>query len=340
MKAIVLMMFSLVLVSCSDSVSKPSYNFKQAAKPGIAVEANGIVITNEEIRKGIENDLFEAETKVFEIKFNKMKEVLLQKLMDRDPKKKGLTNDQYLEKYISSTVKVSEAEIQKFVDQRKIPAQHVNEQIKERIKGFLGVEKKKEAIDIWLSKQTKNGGISVYLAKPRRPVFNVTVGDSPSAGGKDAKVTIVEFSDFQCPFCAKGAEIITKLKKKYGNKIQVAFKNFPLPFHKQAKKASLAGLCVNEQDSGKFWKLHDTMFADQTKLSPKDLKESVKKLGIDYAKFEKCFEENKYEAKIAKDIKEGEAIGVKSTPTFFVNGKLVSGAQPLEVFSEIIDEDL
>ncbi len=340
MKAILLIAVLGLLTACSDSMSKPTYNFKQAVKPGVAVEANGIVITNEEINKGIENDLYEAETKVFEIKFNRMKELLLEKMMDKDPKKKGLSNDEYLDKYIASSVKVTEAEINKFIKERKIPAQHINDQIKERIEGFLAIEKKKEAVDNWLSKQTKNEGISVYLEKPRRPIFNVNAGNAPFVGGKDAKVTIVEFSDFQCPFCAKGAEVITELKKKYGNKIKVAFKNFPLPFHKQAKQAALAALCANEQGADKFWKFHDLMFADQTKLEPAALKDTAKSLGIEIPKFEKCFEENKYMAQIEQDMKEGETIGVKSTPTFFVNGKLVNGAQPIEVFSELIDEDL
>src|SRR5690606_7404149 len=96
---------------------------------------------------------------------------------------------------------------------------------------FLEMEKKKEAIENWIGEKTKNAPVEVYIAEPKRPVYEVNVGDAPYVGGADAKVTIVEFSDFQCPFCAKGAELMGEVKKKYGNKVKIAFKNYPLPFH-------------------------------------------------------------------------------------------------------------
>ena len=121
----------------------------------------------------------------------------------------------------------------------------------------------------------------------------------------------------------------------------MAFKNFPLPFHHHAKTAAIAGLCANEQGGNYFWKLHDHMFANQTKLTKKDLKSAISKFnGLNSKKFSECLDKNKYLAQVNKDMAEGKKIGVKSTPTFFVNGKLISGAQPVEVFSQVIDEEL
>lgn len=343
MKAILGLMsiaLMLTLTSCSDSTGKPSYLFKPAAKEGVAAKVGDMEITNAELQDGIESELFEAESKVFEIKFNRLKALLLQKYMDKDSRKKGLSNDEFLEKYIAKDVVISDKEIDAFIKDQNIPAEHINPQVREKIKNYLEMERKKEAVDKWIAEQTKKTPVEVYIQKPRRPTFPVEIGNAPSFGAKDAKVTIVEFSDFQCPFCAKGADILKEVKKKYGNKVRVAFKNFPLPFHNHAEQAAVAGLCANEQGTDYFWKMHDEMFANQEALDADGLKKTAKKIGLKGDAFEKCLAENKYLAQVKADMEDGRKVKVKSTPTFFINGKLINGAQPFEVFSELIDEEM
>jgi protein-disulfide isomerase len=339
-KSVGLILLLTVVYSCSKATSKPEYKYKKAVGDGVAAKIGSITVTDKELYSGIESELYEAEMKIFDIKFNKLNSIILEKLMKADPQSKGLTNDQYMEKHIASKIKITKKEIDAFVAERKIPKEQLNPQIMEKIKSFLSIEKKRVAVQNWLGGKTSKSGIEVFFQKPQRPTFDVKVGNAPSFGGENAKVTIVEYSDFQCPFCAKGATILKDLKKKYGNKVKIAFKQYPLPFHSQAKKAAVAALCANEQSADLFWKLHDSMFANQAALAPAKLKEAAKKLGADSAKFDKCLDDNKYIAQVEKDIQEGKEIGVKSTPTFFVNGKLVSGAQPLEVFSELIDKEL
>jgi protein-disulfide isomerase len=332
---------SFILFSCTEKVSsKPNFIFKPAPSKGVAAKIGSKTLTEGSVFKDIQAELYEAEMKVYEIKMNKLKAIIVENLMEMDPKKKGMTNDAYLEKYVTSTVKVSEKQIQAFIKQRKIPKQHINEQMNQRIRQFLEVDLKKKAIDTWIAKKTQKNPVEIYMKKPMRPVFNVQAGDAPFVGGADAKVTVVEFSDFQCPFCAKGANVVTELKKKYGNKIKIAFKNFPLPFHNHADMAAQAGLCAHEQKSQYFWKMHDRMFGDQTKLTKEGLVASAKALGLKVDQFTKCIDSKKYAAKVKSDIEEGKKVGVKSTPTFFVNGQLINGAHPVEVFSEIIDEAL
>jgi protein-disulfide isomerase len=343
MKAILGLMSLVVLLSfsaCSDSNGKPSYLFKPSPKEGLAAKVGDMEITNTELQDGIESELFEAESKVFDIKFNRLKSLLLQRFMDKDSRKKGLSNDEFLEKYIVKTVVISEKEIEAFIKDQNIPAEHINPQVREKIKNYLEMERKKEAVDSWIAEQTKKTPVEVFIPKPRRPTFPIEVGNSPVTGGKDAKVTIVEFSDFQCPFCAKGADVLKALKKKYGNKIKIVFKNFPLPFHNHAEAAAVAGLCANEQGGDYFWKMHDEMFANQDSLDKEGLKKIAKKIGLKAEAFEKCLTENKFLPQVKAEIEEGRKIKVKSTPTFFINGQLINGAQPLEVFTEIIDEEL
>ena len=343
MKAIVGLLALVVLLSfsaCSDSTGKPSYLFKPAPKEGLAAKVGSMEITNAELADGIESDLFEAETKVFEIKFARLKSLLLQKYMDKDPRKKGISNDEFLEKYIAKEVVISDKEIDAFIKDQNIPAEHINPQVREKIKNYLEMERKKEAVDKWIAEQTKKDPVEVYIPKPRRPTFPVEVGNAPTTGAKDAKVTIIEFSDFQCPFCAKGADILKEIKKKYGNKVLVAFKNFPLPFHNHAEQAAVAGLCANEQGADYFWKMHDEMFASQDSLDAEGLKKTAKKIGLKSEAFEKCLSENKYLSQVKADMEQGKNVKVKSTPTFFINGQLINGAQPMDVFAEIIDEEL
>ncbi len=337
---VLLALLAFVVAACSDSTSKPQFNFKQAPKEGLAAKVGDTEITNAQMSDGIESEIYEAEQKLFEIRFNKLKGLIIEKMIESDPRKANLSADEFLNKYISKDVAISEKEIDAFIKDQNIPAEHINPQIREKIKSYLEMERKKESVDKWIAEQTKKTNVDIYLTKPRRPSFEINIGDAPSVGSKDAKVTVVEFSDFQCPFCAKGADIIHGLKKKYGSKVRFVFKNFPLPFHNQAEGAAVAGLCANEQSTDLFWKLHDSMFADQTKLDVDSLKATAKKLGAKADQFNKCLDENKYLAKVQSDMEEGRKIKVKSTPTFFINGQLINGAQPLDVFTEIIDEEL
>ncbi len=331
----------IVFFACQKQAdSKPNFIFKAAPSVGVAAKVGEEQILEKDLNAGIESDLYDAEMKVYEIKFGKLQAILLEKFMNQDPNKKGLSNDDFLNKYIAKDVKVTDAEMEKFIKDRQIPKDQLNPEIRERIKQYLEVEGKKLAVDKWIAEKTKKTPVEVYISKPHRPVFDVNIKDAPFKGGADAKVTIVEYSDFQCPFCSKAATTVAELEKKYGSKVKVAFKNYPLPFHSQARLAAEAALCANEQSPKLFWKLHDAMFADQTKLGKEDLMASAKKAGVKEADFKTCLEATKYKAVIDADMAEGQKLGIKSTPTFFINGKLVNGAQPVEVFSEVIDEEL
>jgi protein-disulfide isomerase len=330
------------ITACSDDVvSAPKFIFSSAPNQEAAFKFDGKVYTTKELVKGHENDIYELENKLFELKMNRVKGLILKRLIDSDSRKGSLTEEQFVEKHIVNNVKVTDTEIKAFIKDRKIPEQHINDQLKDRIQKFIIQGKTQELVDSWLDKKIAKSPAEVYFSEPQQPVFNVSVGDAPVLGNKNAKVTLVEYSDFQCPYCAKGSKIMHELKKKYGDKVQVAFKNFPLPFHKQAKGAALAGLCANEQGKNYFWKLHDYMFDNQSKLDSKNLKKVAAAFqGFDPAKFGDCVDKNKYMANIDSDIKEGKVLGVKSTPTFFLNGKIISGALPVEEFSKMIDKEL
>lgn len=175
----------------------------------------------------------------------------------------------------------------------------------------------------------------VKLLKP------VELGDAYVKGDKNAPLTIVEFSEFQCPFCGKFVkEIMSKIEEEYigKGKVKVAFKHFPLGFHQYAKRASIASECAGEQ--GKFWEYHNLLFDNQEKLTDSDLKEYAQKLNLEMGKFSSCLETEKYAEKIERNLKQGQELGITGTPGFFVGDMMVVGAQPYETFKLFIDSKL
>ncbi|MBZ4416433.1 thioredoxin domain-containing protein [Myxococcus sp. RHSTA-1-4] len=170
------------------------------------------------------------------------------------------------------------------------------------------------------------------------PVQKVDVGNAPVKGAKNAPVTIVAFSDFECPFCSRVLPTLKQIEEQYGNKVKVAFKNQPLPFHQNAKPAAAAALAAHEQ--GKFWEMHDKLFANQRALDRASLEKYAQELGLNMNKFKADLDSGKFNAQIDADAAEGQRLGASGTPTFFINGRTLVGAQPLEAFKRVIDEEL
>ena len=153
----------------------------------------------------------------------------------------------------------------------------------------------------------------------------------PAVGPATAPVTLVEFSDFQCPFCQRVEPTLKQLRAKYGDKLRIVWKDFPLTqIHPQAFKAGEAGHCAGDQ--GKYWEYHDRLFENQQALQPADLKKHATDLGLDAAAFASCLDSSKYGERVRDGVSLGTSLGVNSTPTVFINGRRLSGAQPLEVF--------
>ena len=179
--------------------------------------------------------------------------------------------------------------------------------------------------------------VRVLFDAPRHEI-EVSAAD-PSIGAPSAPVTLIEFSDFQCPFCQRVAPTLKQVQKTYGDKVRVVWKDFPLTqIHPQAFKAGEAAHCAGDQ--GKFWEYHDRLFANQEALQPDDLKRHAADLGLDQTAFAACLDTSKYGERVRNGVAEGSRLGVNSTPTIYINGRVLSGAQPYEAFAAIIDEEL
>jgi protein-disulfide isomerase len=169
-------------------------------------------------------------------------------------------------------------------------------------------------------------------------VYKVTVGDAPTKGGKQPKVTIVEFSDFQCPYCSRVNGTLEQLVKDYGNDVSLSFRHNPLPFHNNAMPAALASEAARDQ--GKFWQMHDKMFANQQNLDRPTLDKLAQEAGLNMAKYKEAMEKEKGKERIKRDMDDAAKFGARGTPNFFINGRNFRGAQPVEAFKAVIDEEL
>jgi protein-disulfide isomerase len=166
----------------------------------------------------------------------------------------------------------------------------------------------------------------------------VEVGSAPAKGPSDAPVTLVVFSDFECPHCSRAAATVKQIEEEYKGKLRVAFKHQPLTQHPSAKIAAAASMAAHEQ--GKFWEMHDKLFNQQTALNRAALEKYAQELGLDMGKFKAALDSNKYDEYISQDSAQGTQLGASGTPTFFINGRQIVGAKPPEVFRRVIDEEL
>ena len=167
--------------------------------------------------------------------------------------------------------------------------------------------------------------------------YEIAVGEHVK-GPADAKVTIVEWSDFQCPFCARSRPTIAQIEKEYGDQVRVSFRHLPLAFHPKAPAAHAAAAAAGEQ--GKFWEMHDKIFDNQQQMSPQKYEQWAGEMGMDVDQFKLDVASAKVKATIDKDKKDAAALGVTGTPAFFVNGRYIRGAQPFPTFKVMIDEEL
>jgi protein-disulfide isomerase len=178
--------------------------------------------------------------------------------------------------------------------------------------------------------------------RPTRPdpaqVYEVEIGDAPVRGDSDAKITIVEFADFQCPYCGHVGPTLDQIMDEYGEDVRIAFKHLPLSFHEQARGAHQAAEAAHRQ--GRFWEMHDLIFANQRRLSEEDYLGYAAEMGLDLQQFKSDAASQSVKSRIAEDLETARSLSVTGTPAFFINGRFLSGAQPFASFQRVIEEEL
>jgi protein-disulfide isomerase len=303
-------------------------------------EVDGVAITSEEVEKGLAAQLTKLEEQIYNLKRQRIEAIINDRLLAKEAGKRKLTVAALLDAEVTAKVGlVTEQEIESFYEANKGKFKGEEAQIKDQIRSTLQNQKIALRRQEFLTSLRADAKVVVNLKPP--PVLRAQVGADGVAfkGDTKAAVTIVEFTDFHCPFCKRVLSTLAQIESRYSGKIKLVFRDFPIDqLHPGARKAHEAARCANDQ--GKFWAYHDKLFATAPRASIDNLKAYAKEVGIDVAAFDKCLSSAKYQTAVQKDIDEGARLGVTGTPAFFINGRILVGAAPLESFVRLIDDEL
>ena len=282
----------------------------------------------------------EATQKLYDGRRNALDDMVAEMLVAEAAKGKGMSPDAYVEAEISRRAKpVTDADVVAFYQSNISQMQgRALDAMAPLINRYLQEQNRIGARQALVAELRKGGpALRVVFDAPRHEV--TLAATDPSIGSASAPVTLVEFSDFQCPFCQRVAPTLKQVQKVYGDKVRIVWKDFPLTqIHPEAFKAGEAAHCAGEQ--GKFWEYHDRLFANQQALQPDSLKKHAADAGLDTAAFNVCLDSSRYGDRVREGVAQGSRLGVNSTPTLYVNGRMLSGAQPYETIAGVIDEEL
>jgi protein-disulfide isomerase len=342
--ALLLCFFAAAACKTSSTQQPSSGSTPVSIDPGTQVaKIDGQSITYGDVEKQSGGKLKQAEVKalseLYDTRRQAVDEVITKRLLEDEAKKKNESLEQwYQNEFLQSLPNPSEDEMKKFYEEHKAQVGGQSyDQVKDRIAQFIKQTKGREQLTALVDNLKKQHGVEVTLPAPELPRVEVAA-KGPARGPDNAAVTIVEFSDFQCPFCGREVPVVERVMQEYQGKVRLVFRNFPLNFHPYAQKAAEAGACAADQ--GKFWQMHDKMFTNQQKLGVDDLKGFAKEIGLDAKKFEQCLDSGEKKQLVDSDQKAGEEAGVSGTPAFFVNGIYINGAVPYEQFKDTLDREL
>lgn len=337
--------FCRVLLGCiacaflSPFVTAQDKNSSQTPEP-LAVFAGQPIYENQ-LPPAEQSQLQRMLQQVFGVKRRALQTVLDQKLVQAEAKKKGVSAEDLVKSEIDSKVAdPSEDQVSAYYQshqgQINQPFDQVKDNIRQGLKNQL-IQKARVAYVLGLEQQAVNDNELVILLRP--PKVEMSLDPARLRGGLKAPVTIVEFSDFSCPYCRQAESTINEILAKNHGKVRVGYRDFPLrQLHPQAQLAAEASRCAGEQ--GKYWEYHDLLFANIAKQSRDDLIGQAHSLNLDEKQFDACLSSGRYKPQIEQDIQLGTRSGVVVTPAFFINGIFLSGAQPATAFQKIIDEEL
>ena len=260
-------------------------------------------------------------------------------LIDREATARGVSRDELLGVELPPrTLPITDDEVERiFEANRDALGGQTLEDVRLEIEAAVERQRPTQALQQYMDDLRGDSVDVVVVLDPPRQRVEI-LPDDPVRGPADAPIKLVEFSDFQCPFCQRATGTLAELIDRYESQIQFVYKDYPLAVHPEAFKAAEAGNCAHEQ--GMFWELHDKMFVSQDVLDVPSLNTYAAELGLDATAFAACLEEGRYTQRVQRDLQIGQLYGVSSTPTVFINGRPIMGAAPIETFDQIIREEL
>lgn len=309
----------------------------QAGDEVVAV-VNSRAISRSDVDKTIAAQLIPLQQQIYALRQTALENLILRRVLEDEARRRGISVEALKSELTAARVDVMQSDIeQEYAENRAAFGAMSEDEAKERLRLGLEAEARMRNYRDAVSRLKQGAHIALSLTEPRLPLGDVTMEDAPALGGKDAPVVIVEFSDFQCPFCKQSQSTLKKVLQTYGDQVRLVFKHLPLEIHSESFSSARAAFCAGEQSS--FWQYHDALFAADD-LSPEKFNRMAAGLGLDLPKFTACFESERSRAAVLRDVREAGRLGVNATPTFIVNGTLKQGALGFDDFSAIIAQEL
>jgi protein-disulfide isomerase len=330
---------TLAVASAAAFLAWAPWTAAQAAKdapPGALAIVDGVPITAADVDAQIAGPLADLRNREYSLRAQALDERIGRLLLEKEAAARKLSVKELEKAEIDDKAEVGEAEAKAYYEANKARfGGRAEAEALKQAEGMLKQQKTRERRTAYLRELRSKAGVKVLL-EPLRVA--VAEGDAAARGPKEAPVTIVEFSDFQCPYCSRAKPTLDRVREVYGDSVRVVFRDFPLPIHPLAPKAAEAAACARDQ--GKFWEMHDRLFSQPPRLAVADLKQHAQEIGLDTAAFDKCLDSGQHAADIQKNASDGARYGVSATPAFFVNGRPLVGALPFDGFAQVIDDEL
>ena len=333
---VVCVSFVSVLVAGLVVAGQPAGEQSHAAAKPVALFAGGS-ISQQQLNQVAGMELERLRTQMYQVRLRTLKRMIFNTLLAQEAKQQGKTTAQLLKENITGKIKAPEAKrVDALLKRYRSQLGKDEKKARARIVTALKRQEESQVRAAYEEELFAKHGVRILLTPPRTGI--PITSEDPVRGPKNAPVTIVEFTDFQCPYCARVQPVLTKLFKKYPGTIRLVYKNTPLPFHPYAKAAAEVALCAGKQ--GKFWQMYDWLYGHQQELSKDWIPEAVKATGVDQKTLKVCINSHVELKKIDQDLKLSHEVGVNATPSFFINGRMVRGAQPFATFDEIVRDEL
>ncbi len=327
--------------SGAKSAPRPAADAPGADDSGIAATVGDEVITNQRLDVLLGARLLETRKGIYRMKREKLDQLIIEMILDKEAKQQGKTLADLLDQIApAGTAQVEESEIDKYMQDNQQQLQQYKgalPDLRQRIRTFLEQQKKAQVIKDYAHALDSKYGVRILVPEPYSPRITIDTQGAPTLGPPDAPVTIVEFSDYECPACRSIHEVVKQVRAAYGDRVRWIFKDYPLRRHKDAFKAAEASHCAQEQ--GKFWQYQESLFTTPD-LSPPNLVSNAVQLEMSPEKFSQCLQGSKYKALVEKNLTDAVQAGVDRTPSFFINGTLTAGGPSLDNFKSMIDEEL
>jgi len=355
----------LLLLACNTPVTDgaptpAATNTANAAAPAAATSNNndlaeghvvakweGGQLTYSDLRADIDTQLSQLEMEYLQNRYRTQLQAAegsgIRAIVEAEAAAQGKTDEELITAEIDGKIaKPTEAEIEEFypVVKRQLRGAPFD-QAKGQVEAMLMERRRGEALQAYIATLREKYKLEIDVPYPDLPRIDMSADDDPSIGPADAKITIIEFGDYECGYCARAFSTVQQLREKYPDDVRIVYRDFPLSFHPRAVPAAVAANCAGEVGGEtKYWEVHNSLMQNQSALQDDDLKAAVQKAGVDMSKWSTCITDDKQLAEIQKDFEDGSNAGVSGTPAFFINGIFLNGAQPLDQFEVIIKREL